>query len=68
MTAFAQRLKELRTENNLTQKQVAVRLGIRQQSYTRYENGSGEPSLDTLIAIARFYNVSVDYLLGLTDY
>ena len=68
MTAFAQRLKELRTENNLTQTQVATQLGIRQQSYTRYENGSGEPSLDTLIAIAKLYNVSVDYLLGLTDY
>ena len=68
MTAFAQRLKELRTENNLTQQQVATKLGIRQQSYTRYENGAGEPSLDTLIAIAKIYNVSVDYLLGLTDY
>lgn len=68
MTAFAQRLKELRTENNLTQTQVATKLGIRQQSYTRYENGSGEPSLDTLIAIAKLYNVSVDYLLGLAEY
>ena len=68
MTVFAQRLKELRTENNLTQKQVATKLGIRQQSYTRYENGAGEPSLDTLVAIAKIYNVSVDYLLGLTEY
>ena len=68
MTPFAQRLKELRTENNLTQTQLATQLRIRQQSYARYENGSGEPSLDTLIAIARFYNVTVDYLLGLVDY
>ena len=68
MIVFAQRLKELRTENNLTQTQVAAKLGIRQQSYTRYENGTGEPSLDTLVALAKMYNVSIDYLLGLTDY
>ena len=68
MISFAQRLKELRTENNLTQTQIAAKLGIRQQSYTRYENGTGEPSLDTLIAIAKLFNVSVDYLLGLTEY
>ena len=68
MISFAQRLKELRTENNLTQTQLAVKLGIRQQSYARYENGEGEPSLDTLVAIAKLFNVSVDYLLGLTDY
>ena len=68
MNNFAQRLKELRIENNYTQNYVASRLGIRQQSYVRYENGSGEPSLGTLIAIAKLYNVSTDYLLGLTDY
>lgn len=68
MLTFSQRLKELRTENNLTQAQLATKLGIRQQSYTRYESGAGEPSLDTLIAIAKIFNVSVDYLLGLTDY
>lgn len=68
MKIFAQRLKELRTENNYTQNDVATRLGIRQQSYVRYENGSGEPSLATLVAIARLYNVSTDYLLGLTNY
>ena len=68
MNNFAQRLKELRIENNYTQNYVASRLGIRQQSYVRYENGSGEPSLGTLIAIAKLYNVSTDYLLGLTEY
>ncbi|MCH5157215.1 MAG: helix-turn-helix transcriptional regulator [Clostridiales bacterium] len=68
MNNFARRLKELRTENNYTQNYVATRLGIRQQSYVRYENGSGEPSLGTLIAIAKLYNVSTDYLLGLTEY
>ena len=65
---FAQRLKELRLENNYSQNKVATNLGIRQQSYVRYENGTGEPSLETLVAIARLYNVSTDYLLGLTEY
>ena len=68
MTIFAQRLKELRLENNYSQNKVATNLGIRQQSYVRYENGTGEPSLETLVAIARLYNVSTDYLLGLTEY
>ena len=68
MNIFARRLKELRIENNFTQTDVATRLGIRQQSYVRYENGSGEPSLGTLVAIAKLYNVTTDYLLGLTDY
>ena len=66
MKSFAQRLKELRTENNLTQTQLATKLGIRQQSYARYEKGVGEPSLDTLVALSGLYNVSVDFLLGLT--
>lgn len=68
MVNFSQRLKELRLENNYTQQKVATYLGIRQQSYVRYENGAGEPSLATLVAIAKLYNVTTDYLLGLSDY
>lgn len=68
MTTFAKRLKELRLENNYSQNKVATHLGIRQQSYVRYENGTGEPSLEMLVALARLYNVSTDYLLGLTEY
>ncbi len=68
MKIFAQRLRELRVENNLTQAQVASRLGIKQQSYVRYEIGSGEPSLETLVALAKLFGVSADYLLGLTEY
>ena len=47
MNAFAKRLKELRSENNYTQNFIASKLGIRQQSYARYESGVGEPNLDT---------------------
>lgn len=68
MVTFAKRLKELRLENNYTQTNVALKIGIRQQSYARYESGSGEPNLETLVAIAKLFNVSVDYLLGITEY
>ena len=68
MNAFAKRLKELRSENNYTQNFIASKLGIRQQSYARYESGVGEPNLDTLVTIAKLFNVSTDYLLGIADY
>ncbi len=68
MNAFAKRLKELRSENNYTQNFIALKLGIRQQSYARYESGVGEPNLDTLVAIAKLFNVSTDYLLGIAEY
>ena len=68
MNAFAKRLKELRSENNYTQNFIASKLGIRQQSYARYESGVGESNLDTLVSIAKLFNVSTDYLLGIADY
>lgn len=68
MNVFAKRLKELRSENNYTQNFIASKLGIRQQSYARYESGVGEPNLDTLVSIAKLFNVSTDYLLGIADY
>lgn len=52
----------------MSQQQVAERLQIKQQSYARYENGTGEPNLQTVTEIARIFDVSCDYLLGLTDY
>lgn len=67
MKLFAERLKNLRIENSLTQKQLAEILHLKQQSYLRYELNTGEPSLETLAAIARNLNVSTDYLLGLED-
>ena len=67
MSTFAQRLKELRTEHGMTQQYLASLLNIKQQSYIRYEYGTGEPSLGTLINIARIFNVTTDYLLGLSD-
>lgn len=57
-------LKELRTTNNLKQKDIASKIGVMERTYCNYENGTREPDLDTLIDIADFYNVSLDILTG----
>ncbi len=61
------RLKELREQNNKTQKEIAEILNIQQNTYSQYENGQRQISLDFLIKLANFYQVSVDYILGLTN-
>ena len=68
MKVFQERLIEQRKLNKLTQRQLAEYLQIAQPSYIRYENGSAEPSLETLVKIADYFDVSVDYLLGRTEY
>lgn len=60
-------LRDLRKENGYSQKQIAEKLCISQQTYSDYENGKTEPTPDTLIKISKIYNVSVDYLLGVVD-
>ncbi|HRX13974.1 MAG TPA: helix-turn-helix transcriptional regulator [Eubacteriales bacterium] len=64
----AERLRELRVQNGYTQRQLAEALGIRQQSYVRYEYGTSEPSFENLKKLCEFYSVSSDYLLGISDY
>lgn len=61
------RLRDLREDRDLTQKQIADYLRIRQNTYSQYENGHRQIPLDALIALATFYKTSTDYLLGLTD-
>lgn len=61
------KLKELRHIKNLTQKQVASRIGVAVSAVSSYESGERYPSYDVLIKLARMYHVSTDYLLGLTD-
>ncbi|MBE5752373.1 MAG: helix-turn-helix transcriptional regulator [Clostridia bacterium] len=68
MKIFQERLIEQRKINKLTQRQMADYLKIAQPSYIRYENGSAEPSLENLVKIADYFDVSVDYLLGRADY
>lgn len=65
---LGKRLKELREEKGLTQKEVAKELNIHSVTYLHYEKNQREPPLNLLATIAKFYDVSVDYLLGLTDY
>ena len=61
------RIRDLREDNDLTQKQIAEYLHIAQNTYSQYENGQRQIPVDVLIALASYYNTSVDYLLGLTD-
>lgn len=67
MDIFAIRIKELRTSKGLTLKDVSSVLGIHLMTYAHYEHGDREPSLDTIRNLAHYYEVSSDYLLGLTD-
>lgn len=57
-------LKELRTERQETQTQVAKALNISQRAYSNYEKGDREPSIETLINMAEYYNVPLDILVG----
>ena len=65
MVKIGQRLKDLRIERKMTQKQLADRLGLATSTISSYESGDRYPTLDTLAALARIYHVSTDYLLGL---
>lgn len=60
-------LRTLREEKGLTQLQLALRLGLNQNSISRYESGQHEADYQTLIMFADFFNVSIDYLIGRTD-
>lgn len=61
------RIKDLREDRDLTQKQIADALNLSQRSYCYYELGERVIPPEILIELAKFYNTSVDYLLGLTD-
>ena len=61
------RLKELRTEKNLTQEEVAKEIGTSQTNIGRWEKGLNEPSSSFVVKLANFFEVSTDYLLGRSD-
>ncbi len=61
------RLKDLREDRDLTQREVADLLHIKQNTYSQYENGQRQIPVSALVVLARFYNTSVDYILGETD-
>lgn len=60
------RMRNLREDNDLTQQEVATMLGTSQTMYARYERGANEMPIRHLIRLAKYYDVSTDYLLGLT--
>ena len=62
-----QRLKEIREDKDLFQKDVANALGIKQQQYSEYEIGKRLIPIDYLYKLAIFYDTSIDYLVGKTD-
>jgi len=61
------RIRDLREDRDLNQKQVAQYLNMSQTGYSKYEVGTNDIPTSVLIRLARFYNVSIDYLLGETD-
>ena len=60
-------LKELREKEKITQSELAKELGVSQNTYSQYETGQRQLPLECLIALARYYNTSTDYILGLTQ-
>lgn len=67
MKTYVERIRELREDRDLTQKEIAILLHTTQQVYSRYEKGITEIPIRHIITLATFYDVSTDYILGLTD-
>lgn len=67
MVNFGEKIKSLRTQRNLTQKQLADLSGVAISAISSYEAGNRYPSYDVLISLARIFHVSTDYLLGLEN-
>ena len=61
------KIRDLREDRDLTQKEIAEYLHIKQNTYSQYENGQRQIPLECLVALAKFYKTSTDYILGLTD-
>lgn len=64
---FSDILRILRTKNRLSQKDIGDIVGISSQAVSKWENGVSQPDNDSLIKLSKYFNVSVDYLLGNTD-
>jgi transcriptional regulator with XRE-family HTH domain len=67
MDNYYPRLRDLREDHDLSQQQVAEYLGMKQPQYNRYERGLRDIPTDVLIRLAKLYQTSTDYILGLTN-
>ena len=67
MDKFAERLKELRAEKGITQDRLAQETGLSQAALANWENGKRSPSAAVIITLAKYFGVTTDYLLGVTD-
>lgn len=67
MIKFAERLRELRMEKGTKQREMAVVMGVKLRSYQNYEGGIRRPDYEGLVALADYFHVTTDYLLGRTD-
>lgn len=67
MEHFPERLKECRKKKGLTQKECAKKLGMTETAYQRYEYRTRKPEIEKLIAMADYFDVSLDYLVGRSD-
>ena len=65
---YGERIRELRKSVNMTQAQLAARLGVGQKDVSRYELEQHEPSIATILKLCEIFDVSADYLLGRTDF
>ena len=64
---FAERLKELRTEKEVTQAEIAKSIGFTQRAIAYWETGERVPNAQAIVALSKYFGVSTDYLLGLED-
>ena len=62
---LGENIRNLRKENKISQEELAEKLRVSRQSISLWENGLREPNMSSLIVLAKFFNVSIDYLVGL---
>ena len=67
MKIFAERLKELRTAEHLSQKALATKINVSPSAIKQWENEKRVPNAEAVVTLAKFFGVSTDYLLGLND-
>lgn len=67
MANYRERLRNIREDQDLTQAELGKVLNKSQQGYNHIEAGRAEPKIDDLVKLCKFYNLSADYLIGITD-